>query len=73
MGSIWFLFGSNGGQWKCDKNDLRWGSAKKDYKHIDIRYHHVRDEIGKTIAVDYVESNDQLADIFTKHLTPHHI
>ena len=41
----------------------------KRTKHVDIRHHFIRDLIEKeTLAVDYVKSEDQLADIFTKPL-----
>ena len=38
-------------------------------KHIDIRYHYIRDcvEEGK-IEVNYICTDDQLADILTKSL-----
>lgn len=39
-------------------------------KHIDIKVHFVRDEIEKgNISVNYVNSNEQLADILTKPVT----
>jgi hypothetical protein len=43
-------------------------------KHIDIRYHMIRDWISKGIfELFYIESNKNLADIFTKSLaTPAH-
>jgi hypothetical protein len=38
-------------------------------KHIDIRYHFLRDHTIKgDIVISHVETNDQLADIFTKPL-----
>jgi len=38
-------------------------------KHIDIRYHFLRDQIGKNmIKLEYDKSEDQIADIFTKPL-----
>ena len=38
-------------------------------KHIDIRYHYVRDIVLKElIKLNYVNTHDQLADIFTKPL-----
>lgn len=41
----------------------------KRSKHIDVKYHFVRDLIeNKSIEVSYVKSEDQLADIFTKGL-----
>ena len=40
-------------------------------KHIDIRYHFIRDVIQKNqISVDYIPSTDQPADILTKALGP---
>ena len=39
-------------------------------KHIDIRYHYIRDEISKgNINIFYVQSCDNLADIFTKPMS----
>ena len=39
----------------------------KRSKHIDVRFHFVRDVIDrKEIEIDYVQSKNQLADIFTK-------
>ena len=36
-------------------------------KHISLRYHFIRQAVEeKKITVDYVESKNQLADIFTK-------
>ena len=38
-------------------------------KHIDIRYHHIRDLISKKIIkLKYIKSKDNLADGFTKYL-----
>jgi hypothetical protein len=38
-------------------------------KHIDIWYHFLRDHVIKgDIVISHVETNDQLADIFTKPL-----
>ena len=38
-------------------------------KHIDIRHHFIRDHVEKgDISVDYIRTDDQLADIFTKPL-----
>lgn len=39
----------------------------KRSKHIDIRYHFIRDEFKKeNFSLDYVRTDDQVADIFTK-------
>ena len=36
-------------------------------KHIDIRYHFVREKFKEaTFSLQYIETNDQVADIFTK-------
>ena len=38
-------------------------------KHVDIRYHFVRDDVQqKKIKMEWVATQDQLADIFTKSL-----
>ncbi|KAG6425267.1 hypothetical protein SASPL_115694 [Salvia splendens] len=38
-------------------------------KHIDTRYHYIRECVAnQEIQVEYVKSQDQVADIFTKHL-----
>ena len=38
-------------------------------KHIDIRHHFFRDHVNKSdIKIDGIGTDDQLADIFTKHL-----
>jgi len=38
-------------------------------KHIDIRHHFLRDNIEKgNISLEYVQTDNQLADIFTKPL-----
>ena len=38
-------------------------------KHIALKYHHFREHVKyKTITVKYIETDDQLADIFTKAL-----
>jgi len=35
-------------------------------KHIDIRYHFLRDQVGKNmVKLEYCRSEDQIADIFT--------
>ena len=36
-------------------------------KHIDIRHHFLRDHVSKeTITLDFVNTENQIADIFTK-------
>jgi len=38
-------------------------------KHIDVRFHLIRDHVEKkNICIEYVSSKEQLADIFTKGL-----
>ena len=38
-------------------------------KHIDIRYHFLRDHVQNgDISLEFVDTNNQLADIFTKPL-----
>lgn len=40
-------------------------------KHIDVKYHFIREQIEmKSIAVKYVGTDDQIADVFTKPLVP---
>ena len=41
----------------------------KKSKHIDVKYHFVRERVAsKEIILEYVNTNDQLADIMTKAL-----
>jgi hypothetical protein len=37
-------------------------------KYINVKYHHFRDHIGKTITIHKIDSEDQLADGLTKPL-----
>ena len=38
-------------------------------KHIDIKYHFLRDCVHRgTIRLDYIQTDEQVADIFTKAL-----
>jgi hypothetical protein len=40
-------------------------------KHIDVRFHFLRDHVEKgDVVLKFVESENQLADIFTKPLDP---
>lgn len=40
---------------------------QKRTKHIDVRYHHLRDQYeDKVFSLEFVASKDQQADIFTK-------
>jgi hypothetical protein len=39
-------------------------------KHIDIRYHFIRDCVQRgVVRLDYIQINEQMADIFTKALS----
>ena len=39
-------------------------------KHVDIKYHFIRDEILKgAVSMSYIPTEDNLADIFTKPLS----
>eukprot|EP00644_Phytophthora_capsici_P019755 jgi/Phyca11/133774/e_gw1.738.2.1 len=47
------------------KNPVNHGRAK----HIDIKYHHIRDEVKRgEVIVEYCETTTMLADILTKGL-----
>ena len=36
-------------------------------KHIGLKYHHFRKHVlDKTISIEYIDTKDQIADIFTK-------
>ncbi|GMF62574.1 unnamed protein product [Phytophthora fragariaefolia] len=52
------------------KNPVNHGRAK----HIDIKYHHIRDEVKRgEVLVEYCEIATMLADIMTKGLAgPRH-
>ena len=40
------------------------------YKHIDVRYHFIKEHVSNgEVVLDYVSTDDQLADIFTKPLS----
>lgn len=49
------------------KNDD--GKALKRTKHIDIKFHFIKEKIGREIGVFHIEGENQLGDIFTKPLT----
>ena len=55
---------------KMTKNPVNHGRAK----HIDIKYHHIRDEVKRgDVKLEYYETSMMLADILTKGLPgPHH-
>uniref|UniRef100_A0AAV1TBX0 Copia protein n=1 Tax=Peronospora matthiolae TaxID=2874970 RepID=A0AAV1TBX0_9STRA len=47
------------------KNPVNHGRAK----HIDIKYHHIRDEVKRgEVKLEYCETTLMLADIMTKGL-----
>jgi hypothetical protein len=49
------------------KNDIMHNRSK----HINIKHHFIRDEISKgTIILQWISTQDQIADIFTKTLQP---
>lgn len=50
---------------KLAKND----AFQERTKHIDVRFHHVRDQIEKKkICIDYISTDDMTADALTKAL-----
>ena len=50
---------------KMIKNPVNHGRAK----HIDIKYHHIRDEVKRgEVELEYCETATMLADIMTKGL-----
>ena len=60
------IFGDNQGSLALVKNPIKHGRSK----HIDIRYHFVRDCVAEgKVELSYIPSNDNLADPFTKPLS----
>ena len=52
----------------CIANDSQ---CNKKTKHIDLRFHYIRDQIyQKKICLEYCKSEDMVADILTKGLSP---
>lgn len=48
---------------------IRNSELHRSTKHIDVRYHLIRDHVEKrNIEIEYVASKEQLGDIFTKEL-----
>jgi hypothetical protein len=44
-------------------------TSYKRTKHIDIKYHYIREQVqSKQLVLQYISSNNQLADILTKAL-----
>ncbi|KAG6615786.1 Integrase catalytic core protein [Phytophthora cinnamomi] len=64
------IFEDNQSCIKMTKNPVNHGRAK----HIDIKYHHIRDEVKRgEVIVEYCETTTMLADIMTKGLAgPRH-
>src|SRR5436305_11584855 len=65
------LFSDNQGALTIAQNPTNYQRAK----HIDIRYHFIRQAVqNNKIRIEFVPSNQQLADILTKSLGPlqHH-
>ena len=57
------LYGDNQGASAIAKNPVN----HKRSKHIDIRFHFIRDEISEDrLCLKYVPSGENIADIFTK-------
>nr|CCA24845.1 PREDICTED: copia proteinlike putative [Albugo laibachii Nc14] len=53
---------------KMTKNPVNHGRTK----HIDIKYHHIRDEVKRAeVKLEYCETSVMLADIMTKRLSGH--
>jgi non-canonical (house-cleaning) NTP pyrophosphatase len=51
---------------------LETGVIQAKTKHIDVKYHHTRDEIAKgKVEFSYVASAENPADILTKALNAH--
>ena len=38
-------------------------------KHIDIKYHFIRSEMEKSVRLNYIPTNDNISDMFTKALS----
>ena len=59
------LFGDNESAIKITKNPVQHSKTK----HIEIRHHFIRDHVAKgNIELHHVNTENQLADIFTKPL-----
>ena len=59
------LYGDNQGSLALAKNPVKHHRSK----HIDVRYHFIRDHIKKgTVDLHYVPTSDNQADVFTKAL-----
>jgi hypothetical protein len=52
---------------------VRWRGDQRRTKHLNIKYHHFREEVRKgTISIYHIRTEDQIADIFTKPLPEVH-
>lgn len=59
------LHGDNQGSLNLAHNPIYHSRTK----HVEVRHHFVREKVlSKEIALDFVPSSDQVADIFTKAL-----
>ena len=69
-GADLIIFEDNQSCIKMTKNPVSHGRAK----HIDIKYHHIRDEVKRgEVKLEYCETSIMLADIMTKGLSgPRH-
>ena len=51
---------------------MNYGNFTKNSKHIEIHYHYVHESVKeKEIKIIKIDSNDNVADIFTKALYKH--
>jgi hypothetical protein len=48
---------------------LNNGNDKGRTKHIDIRYHYIREKVNKEITIKYLSTTNMIADILTKPQT----
>ncbi|KAL0401015.1 UNVERIFIED_CONTAM: Copia protein [Sesamum latifolium] len=68
-GFVYFM-GSSAFTWNSKKQPIvTLSTCEAESKHIDTKYHFIRDCISKKeVKLEYVKSQDQIADIFTKAL-----
>ncbi|KAL0422086.1 UNVERIFIED_CONTAM: Retrovirus-related Pol polyprotein from transposon RE1 [Sesamum latifolium] len=68
-GFVYFM-GSSAFTWNSKKQPIvTLSTCEAESKHIDRKYHFIRDCISKKeVKLEYVKSQDQIADIFTKAL-----
>jgi histone deacetylase 1/2 len=62
----------------CNNLDAKYLSANPVFhartKHIEVDYHFVRERVSKKLLeIEYIASEDQVADRFTKPLTVRHM